>query len=103
MAPVAVDQSQDIVSNTSSKNGHAHDTASSASTSYATKGPVKPTGALDHLDSIELTPVIGREYPTANLVELLQAPNADKLLRELAYTSTSPWRSGTKLVNVLFG
>lgn len=54
--------------------------------------PIKPTGALDHLEQVDLTPVIGREFPTANLVDILNAPNADELLTELAYlsmTSTS--------------
>lgn len=44
---------------------------------------------MDQYESFEVTPVIGREYPNVNLVELLQAPNADDLLRELALTSQS--------------
>jgi hypothetical protein len=48
---------------------------------------LKSTGALDQYENFELTPIIGREYPTANLVEWLQAPNADELLKELALTS----------------
>lgn len=51
--------------------------------------PLKPTGVLEQCEYIDLTPVIGREYPNANLVEWLQAPNADELLRELAYTISS--------------
>lgn len=48
---------------------------------------VKSTGALDQFESFDVTPVIGREFPNVNLVEWLQAPNADELLRELALTS----------------
>lgn len=48
---------------------------------------VKSTGVLDQFDSFDVTPVIGREFPDVNLVEWLQAPNADELLRELALTS----------------
>ncbi|KAJ5894190.1 hypothetical protein N7495_005881 [Penicillium taxi] len=52
--------------------------------------PLKPSGALDKFDYEETTPVIGREFPTVNIVDdLLSAPNADELLRELAITSKS--------------
>lgn len=50
---------------------------------------VKSTGVLDQFESFDVTPVIGREFPDVNLVEWLQAPNADELLRELALTSMS--------------
>jgi hypothetical protein len=33
--------------------------------------PVQATGVLDSHEYIELTPVIGREYPNLNLVALL--------------------------------
>ncbi|KAK5726103.1 hypothetical protein LTR17_013005 [Elasticomyces elasticus] len=56
---------------------------------YETDGPLKSNGALDHLESFDITPVIGREFPTTNLVELINSPNADELLRELAYTISS--------------
>ncbi|KAF7192442.1 Alpha-ketoglutarate-dependent taurine dioxygenase, partial [Pseudocercospora fuligena] len=51
--------------------------------------PIKPTGALNHIEQFDLTPVIGREFPTANLVDILNAPNADELLSELAYLISS--------------
>ncbi|KAH9219262.1 hypothetical protein DL95DRAFT_433903 [Leptodontidium sp. 2 PMI_412] len=47
---------------------------------------LKSTGVLDQYEHFEVTPVIGREYPTANVVEWLQAPNSDELLKELALT-----------------
>lgn len=53
------------------------------------KEPLKLSGALDHLESFDVTPVIGREYVNANLVELLNAPNSDDLIRDLAITSLS--------------
>lgn len=46
---------------------------------------------LDGFKWFDVTPVIGREYPTANLKEWLQAPNSDELLRELAITGEQPW------------
>jgi hypothetical protein len=56
----------------------------------AAKPWVKSTGILNQYEHIDLTPVIGREYPHVNLVSLLQAPNSEELLRELALTSMSP-------------
>ncbi|ESZ89564.1 putative Alpha-ketoglutarate-dependent taurine dioxygenase [Sclerotinia borealis F-4128] len=47
---------------------------------------VKSTGVLDQFESFDVTPVIGREFPNVNLVEWLQASNANELLRELALT-----------------
>ncbi|KAM3068315.1 hypothetical protein ACMFMG_009455 [Clarireedia jacksonii] len=47
---------------------------------------LESTGVLDQYESFDVTPIIGREFPHANLVEWLQAPNADELLRELAIT-----------------
>ncbi|KAL2133488.1 hypothetical protein VTI74DRAFT_2253 [Chaetomium olivicolor] len=50
------------------------------------KEPLKLSGALDHLEHFDVTPVIGREYINVDLVELLRAPNSDELLRDLAIT-----------------
>ncbi|KIX08672.1 uncharacterized protein Z518_03329 [Rhinocladiella mackenziei CBS 650.93] len=52
------------------------------------KGPLTKTGALDSTFAFgEVTPAIGREYPTANIVsDFLDAPNADELLLDLAIT-----------------
>lgn len=51
--------------------------------------PLKKSGVLDAAFAYdELTPAIGREYPKANIVDdLLNAPNSDQLLRDLAITS----------------
>ena len=51
------------------------------------KKPPKLSGMLDRFKSFDVTPVIGREFPTANLKEWLEAPNSDELLRDLAITS----------------
>ncbi|OIW32293.1 taurine catabolism dioxygenase [Coniochaeta ligniaria NRRL 30616] len=48
--------------------------------------PLQLSGALDSYESFDVTPVIGREFPTANLVNWLDAPNSDELLRDLAIT-----------------
>lgn len=53
------------------------------------KEPLQLTGALDKYESFDVTPVIGREFPDANLKEWLEAPNSDELLRDLAITSES--------------
>lgn len=50
--------------------------------------PLKPTGALEKFDYEEVTPIIGREFPSLNIVDdLINAENSDDLLRELAITS----------------
>lgn len=51
------------------------------------KEPLKASGALDQFEHFEVTPAIGREYVNVNLAELLHAPNADDLIRDLAITS----------------
>lgn len=53
------------------------------------KEPLKLSGALDTHESFDVTPVIGREFPKANLVEWLNAENSDELLRDLAITSNN--------------
>lgn len=50
------------------------------------RAPLKTTGVLDAYESFDVTPVIGREFPKANLVEWLNAPNSDELIRDLAIT-----------------
>ncbi|KAI0916390.1 hypothetical protein AcW1_009813 [Taiwanofungus camphoratus] len=50
----------------------------------ASTEPLKPTGALDKYEHVDLTPVIGREYLNVQLTDLLNAPNSDELIRELA-------------------
>ncbi|KAJ5690317.1 Taurine catabolism dioxygenase TauD/TfdA [Penicillium macrosclerotiorum] len=48
--------------------------------------PLNPSGALDAFESFDVTPVIGREFPNANLKDFLRAPNSDDLIRDLAIT-----------------
>lgn len=48
--------------------------------------PLKLSGALNAYESFDTTPVIGKEFPKASLVEWLNAPNSDELLRDLAIT-----------------
>ncbi|KAB5532495.1 hypothetical protein GE09DRAFT_1040248 [Coniochaeta sp. 2T2.1] len=59
-------------------------------TQVASKGwrrqPLQLSGVLNNYESFDVTPVIGKEFPTANLVEWLDAPNSDDLLRDLAIT-----------------
>jgi hypothetical protein len=59
------------------------------STKGAVRSPLRLSGALDSYESFDVTPIIGREFPTAKLVEWLEAPNSDELLRDLAITSES--------------
>ena len=51
------------------------------------KVPLRLKGVLDDFESFDTTPIIGKEFPTANLKEWLEADNSDDLLRDLAITS----------------
>jgi len=48
--------------------------------------PLKNSGSIDHLEYFDVTPIIGREYPTAKIKDILQAPNSEEQLRDLAIT-----------------
>ncbi|KAM0697589.1 hypothetical protein Q7P36_002443 [Cladosporium allicinum] len=50
------------------------------------KEPLRLQGVLDQYESFDVTPIIGQEFPRANLKEWLEAPNSDELLRDLAIT-----------------
>jgi hypothetical protein len=49
--------------------------------------PLKSSGSLDKYKQIDVTPIIGTEFPTAKLVEWINAPKADELLLDLAIKS----------------
>lgn len=55
------------------------------------KEPLKTNGLLDKYESFDVTPTIGREYPTINLKQLLEAADSDELIRDLAITSKLIW------------
>ncbi|KAF2018534.1 taurine catabolism dioxygenase [Aaosphaeria arxii CBS 175.79] len=48
--------------------------------------PLQLSGVLNQFESFDVTPVIGREFPKANVVDWLNAPNSDELIRDLAIT-----------------
>lgn len=85
MAPVAVDP----VDSHQPLNGKHEANGGTAKSEY--RQPLRKVGTLDaNFKFEEVTPVIGREYPTANIVDdLLNAQKADELLRDLAITSKS--------------
>lgn len=45
------------------------------------------SGCLNAYESLDITPVIGKEFPKANLVDWMNDPKANDLLRDLAITS----------------
>lgn len=70
---------------------HSTETTSAAAThdagSLSVRGsyePLQPTGALDQYEQKDLTPVIGRQFTNVQLSTLIDSPDADALLRELA-------------------
>ncbi|ETS77639.1 hypothetical protein PFICI_09701 [Pestalotiopsis fici W106-1] len=48
--------------------------------------PLKPTGKLAGFKTIDVTPVIGTEFPDVKLLDWLEAPDSDEFFRELAIT-----------------
>ncbi|KAK3689498.1 TfdA family taurine dioxygenase [Podospora appendiculata] len=48
--------------------------------------PLKAGTAIDYLEYRDVTPLIGREYPTASLKKIYDAPDRDAQLRDLAIT-----------------
>lgn len=93
MAPIATNL-EDASENVSLRAENGHSNGNGVKTT-----PLKPTGILNPYEHFDLTPVIGREFPKVDLVDWLQAPNADELLRELAYTSKK--RSGLRCMSLL--
>ena len=82
MAPTAIDMQNG--GPVPYQNGHKN--------TNTVKLPMESNGSLENYDHIDLTPCIGREFPTANLVDMMNAPNSDELLAELALTSMSKRR-----------
>ena len=75
------DAAEESVTNGAVSNGQTEELHSGAS-----KTPLRLSGVLDQFKSFDVTPVIGKEFPTAHLAEWLRAPNSDELLRDLAIT-----------------
>lgn len=48
--------------------------------------PLKLKGVLKPLKQFMVTPTVGTEFPEVNLVQMLNAPNSDELLKDLAIT-----------------
>jgi hypothetical protein len=73
----------------------SHSLSNGHTTKSRNTGPLTKSGGLDSaFEFDELTPAIGREYPNAKIVEdILNSPNADDFLRDLAITSKcGPYR-----------
>ncbi|TVY83740.1 putative alpha-ketoglutarate-dependent sulfonate dioxygenase [Lachnellula suecica] len=68
---------------------HTDDSAPAVQTPSTTtphKEPLKLSGALEHFENFDVTPIIGREFVNVNLAEWLRAPNSDELIGDLAIT-----------------
>lgn len=50
------------------------------------RAPLTKGSSIDYLEYVDVTPVIGREYPTARIKDILAADNAEEQLRDLAIT-----------------
>jgi hypothetical protein len=66
-----------------------HSFTMAANSTKSHPSPLTKSGTLDkQFKYEEATPVVGREYPDVNIVDdVLNAPNSDELIRDLAITS----------------
>lgn len=86
MAPAVQTFSSVDASNIHPK-GADTDTVLQSESSIAPRAPLQTTGILDSLyESEEVTPVIGRLYPTLQLKDVVHHEKADELIRDLAIT-----------------
>ena len=53
--------------------------------------PLEYSGSLDSYSKSDLTPVIGREYKGLQVADVLKSESRDRLIRDLAVTSTLPF------------
>jgi len=77
MSPIALETAP-------ATNGHAVN--GKPTKSKLLREPLKYSGSLDQFKSFEVTPIVGREYPDVQLMDLIKAPNAEQLIRDLAIT-----------------
>ncbi|QKX61320.1 uncharacterized protein TRUGW13939_08468 [Talaromyces rugulosus] len=75
----------DVATNVAAQGVEALKLAATSTTNLQIE-PLQLKGALDQYESFDVTPVIGKEFPTVSLKEWLRAPNSDELLRDLAIT-----------------
>jgi hypothetical protein len=85
MAPTATTPEAHVAPLTSVKGLHAAET----STMY--KEPLLSTGPLDKFTSFEVTPAVGREYPSLQLSDLMKSSNRDQFIRDLAIIGMPPF------------
>jgi hypothetical protein len=60
------------------------------STPRLRRPPLRLSGALASYQCFDVTPVIGTEFVDADLAAMMQAPNAEDLVRDLAITGSHP-------------
>lgn len=86
--------SKDLSVQAARKNGHT--SHRSEKQKFATQPP-ELGGHLKEYRSFKSTPIIGTEFPEANLAEWLTASHSDDLIRDLAITSKYVATSGRPL------
>lgn len=86
MAPIALDTVSDEQLHNIARLKLAGITSKTERASKLIHEPLQLSGALDKFEPFEVTPVIGTEFSNVNLVDWLNAPNSDELIRDLAIT-----------------
>ena len=84
MAPSAINQPENDRTN---QNGHGK------AAPKLRREPLKNSGSIEHLEYVDVTPIIGREYPTAKIKDILHAPNAEQQLRDTTEGKRSAYLS----------
>ena len=64
--------------------------------SVFSRKPLKSSGLIEQYKFEDITPIIGTEFPDANLVQWLESDNADELLRDLAIKGKLIWPCSQK-------
>ena len=89
MSPMVVNEPENDMDGTSNTNGTNEANGTNGHSKQAGKlrrEPLKNSGSIDHLEYVDVTPIIGREYPAAKIKDILNASNAEEQLRDLAIT-----------------
>ncbi|KAI5922366.1 TfdA family taurine dioxygenase [Camillea tinctor] len=66
--------------------GSSHSNVGIDGLSSLRRSPLVNSGSIDHLEYVDVTPIIGREYPTAKIRDIIDASNSKQQLRDLAIT-----------------
>jgi hypothetical protein len=65
------------------------------------RDPMRTSGLLDKYKHFEHTPIIGREYPHAQISDMMESADRDQYIRDLAITGNSPNYARRRLLLII--